>query len=159
MKIKLIGLAMLIALTITMLSGCGNSRTVQSVDLSRITFDGVSVGSSFEQVDPANYTIKTNVSNQYTYNFEEWSLSVDDGIITEIMASFGLVNISVNGKEGCYSIDDLTDILGERNKSSWFDKEQGLMQVQYFDPENELQCSFVYDKNGKNLVWGIMQEY
>lgn len=147
---------LLLILTILALSACSNN--VQSVDLSQITFDGVSVGNNFEQIEAEKYTPKSNVSNQYDYNYEEWRLSVENSTITEIMASFGQVSISINGKEDCSSIDDIINTLGENYNSSWYDKEQSLMQVQYFDNENGFQCSFVYNKNSNSLVWGIMRE-
>lgn len=92
-----------------------------------------------------------------TYNYEEWRISVDNDIITEITASFELVNISVNGKENCSSVDDIINILGKGYNSSWYDKEQGLMQIRYSDEESGIQCKFVYDKNSNNLVWAIVQ--
>lgn len=145
----------LLILTVLALSACNNK--VQSVDLSQITFDGISIGDNFEQVETEKYTVKSNVSTQYTHNYEEWRLSVADGTITGIMASYGQVSISINGKEDWNSVGDVTNILGENYNSSWYDREQGLMQIQYFDEENEIQCAFVYGRNSNNLVWVIMQ--
>ena len=146
----------LIALIVFVFSACGTD--IQSVDLSQITFDGVAVGDSIDQVETEKYTEKSNVKNDFTYNFEEWSLLAKDGTITEIKASFGEVTVSINETENCTSVDDITSALGENCKSSWYDKEQGLMQLEYSDKENGLKCSFVYDKNGNNIVWGIMQK-
>ena len=148
-------LVILLLFTPLILSSC--SSDIPSVDLSRITFGGVSVGDRFEQMKAAQYTEKTNASTHYNYNYEELSFSVDNEIISEIMASFGLANISVNGKMNCRSVDDIIAVLGKNYRSSWYDKEQSLMQIQYFDRENGLECAFVYDKNGGNLVWGIME--
>lgn len=148
-------LVVLLVLIMLVLSACGSN--VQSIDLSRITFDDVSIGDNFDQIETDKYITKTNLSTQYTYNYEEWRISVDQSVITEIMASFGQINISVNGKEDCRVADDIIDTLGEDYNSSWYDKEQSLMQLQYFDKENRLQCSFVYDKNSNRLVWVIMQ--
>lgn len=143
-------------LTVLTLSACGNK--VQSVDLSYITFDGASIGDAFEQIETEKYTVSTRYPERYnTYNYEEWRICVENGVITEIIASFGHVSISINGKEGCGSVDDIINILGENYNSSWYDKEQSLMQIQYFDKENGIQCVFVYDKNSNKLVWGIMQ--
>lgn len=158
LRTKLIVLIVLIALASTVLSACANRSSVQSVNLSGITFDGISTGSELDRIDLEKYTVKTNASDQYGYNFEELSFSVDNGLVTEIKASFGALSISINGKEDCASIDDVTGVLGESYQSSWYDREQGLIQVQYFDKENGIQCAFIYDKNGKNLVWGIIQE-
>lgn len=148
-------LVTLLASAMLILSACGSN--VPSVDLSRITFDDVSIGDNFDQIETDKYITKTNLSTQYTYNYEEWRISVDQSVITEIMASFGQINISVNGKEDCRVADDIIDTLGEDYNSSWYDKEQSLMHLQYFDKENRLQCSFVYDKNSNRLVWVIMQ--
>lgn len=148
-------LVVLLVLIMLVLSACGSN--VQSIDLSRITFDDVSIGDNFDQIETDKYIAKTNLSTQYTYNYEEWRISVDQSVITEIMASFGQINISVNGKEDCRVAADIIDTLGEDYNSSWYDKEQSLMQLQYFDQENRLQCSFVYDKNSNRLVWVIMQ--
>ena len=142
-------------LTILALSSCGSK--VPSVDLSKVTFDGISVGDNFERIDTDKYTVKQNASTDYTYNYEEWRISVDNGAITEIMASFGQVSISINGKEDCSSVDDIIAVLGENHRSSWYDREQSLRQIQYFDKENGLRGTFVYDKNSNKLVWGIMQ--
>lgn len=146
-------LGLLLMLIVLALSSCGNN--VQSVDLSQVTFEGVSVGGSFGLIDTDKYTVKQNASSDYTYNYEEWRISVDNGVITEIMASFGQVYISINGKEDCRSVDNIIAILGESYNSSWYDREQSLRQIQYFDEENGIQCTFVYDKNSSNLVWGI----
>ena len=142
-------------LTILALSSCGSN--VPSVDLSKVTFDGISVGDNFEQIDTDKYTVKQNASTDYTYNYEEWRISVDDSTITEMMASFGQVSISINGNEYCGSVDDIIAVLGENYRSSWYDREQSLRQIQYFDKENGLRGTFVYDKNSNKLVWGIMQ--
>ena len=139
------------------ISLCACHKNIQSADLSHITFDGVSIGDRFDQVERSRYTVKSNVSDAYTYNYEEWRLSVEDGIITEIMASFGQICISVNGSENCRSIDDITKILGENHDWSWYDREQGLRQLQYVDEENGLQCSFAYAGNSKELVWVIVR--
>ena len=149
-------LVVLFVLTALSLSACGNE--VQSVDLSQIVFDGVSIGDTFEQIETDKYTVSTRYpESDNTYNYEEWRISVDNDAITEIIASFGQVSISINGKEDCSSVDDIINILGENYNSSWYDKEQSLMQIQYFDKENGIQCVFVYDKNSNKLVWGIMQ--
>lgn len=149
-------LVVLFVLTALSLSACGNE--VQSVDLSQIVFDGVSIGDTFEQIETDKYTVSTRYpESDNTYNYEEWRISVDNGAITEIIASFGQVSISINGKEDCNSVDDVITVLGENYNSSWYDKEQSLMQIQYFDKENGIQCVFVYDKNSNKLVWGIMQ--
>ena len=146
----------LFALTVLTLSACSNE--VQSVDLSQITFDGVFIGDTFEQIETEKYTISTRYpESDNTYNYEEWRISVDNDAITKIIASFGQVSISINGKEDCSSVDDIINILGENYNSSWYDKEQSLMQIQYSDKENAVRCIFVYDKNSNNLVWGIMQ--
>lgn len=149
-------LIVLFALTVLSLSACGNE--VQPIDLSQITFDGVSIGDIFEQIDTDKYSVSTRYpESDNTYNYEEWRISVDNDAITEIIASFGQVSISINGKEDCSSVDDVITVLGENYNSSWYDKEQSLMQIQYFDKENGIQCVFVYDKNSNKLVWGIMQ--
>ena len=145
----------LLALAVLVLSTC--TKNIQSADLSHITFNGVSIGDNFEQINTDEYTVKQNVSNHYAYNFEEWRISIDNGIITDIMASFGQASISINGKENCGSIDEIIAILGEKYNSSWYDREQSLMQIQYSDKDNGIRCAFVYDKNSDNLVWGIMQ--
>lgn len=138
------------------LSSCTND--IQSIDLSQITFDGISIGDDFEQIETDKYTPKDNASGSYNHNYEELRFSVDNGSIIEILASFNQVSISINGKEDCHSVDDIINTLGEDYNSSWYDKEQSLMQIRYSDKENGLQCVFVYDKNSNNLVWGIMQE-
>ena len=148
-------LGVLLIFTVLALSSCGND--VQSVDLSQVTFEGVSVGDNFEQIDTDKYTVKQNASSDYTYNYEEWRISVDNGAITEIMASFGQVSISINGKEDCRSVDDIISVLGENYRSSWYDREQSLRQIQYSDKENGIQCAFVYDKNSSDLVWAIVK--
>ena len=148
-------LVLLFSLTILALSSCAN--TAQSVDLTQVTFEGVSVGDNFDQIDTEKYTVKQNASNDYTHNFEEWRISVDDNKIIQIMASFGQVRISINGCKEFHSVDDIIAVLGENYHSSWYDREQSLKQVQYFDEENEIQCTFVYDKNSSNLVWGIVK--
>ena len=122
-----------------------------------MTFDGVSVGDSFGQIETEKYTVKSNVPSQYTYNYEEWRLSVEDSTITAIMASFGQVSISINGNEDCSSVDNVINVLGDNFSSTWYDKEQGLMQLQYLDQENGIQCAFVYNKYSNDLVWGIVK--
>ena len=142
-------------LTMLTLSACGSN--IQSTDLTNITFDGVSVGNSFEQVETDKYTPTTRYpESDNTYNYEEWRVSVTDNMITEITASFEQISISVDGKEGCHSVDDVINILGDSYNSSWYDKEQSLMQIQYSDIKNGLQCVFVYDKNSGGLIWGII---
>ena len=141
---------------ILLFSACGGN--ILSVDLSQITFDGVSVGDSLEALDSNRYTVKENVSDRYTYNFEECRVSAEGGIITEIMATFGEMTISINGKEDYRTADDIIQVLGDNNCSSWYDREQSLMQIQYRDEEHGLECAFVYDKNGNSLVWGILKK-
>ena len=143
-------------LVFSMLSACGNS--VPSVDLSEISFDEISVGDEFAQVETGRYHEKNSVSNQYTYNYEEWRLSVAEGVITEIMATFSQIDISINGRNDCSAVDDVTAVLGEDCTSSWYDREQSLMQLQYFDKEHGLQCSFIYNKHSETLVWAILQK-
>ena len=120
---------LLVLLSAVGLSAC--SSNVQSTDLSKVKIDGISIGDSFDQVKTEKYTVKTNVSNHYTYNYEEWRLSVKDGIIIDILASFDQISVSINGKENCSTVDDIIKALGNNYNSSWYDKEQGLMQIQY----------------------------
>ena len=143
---------------LTMLSFSSCANKAQSVDLSQVSFEGLTIGDNLGQIDLDKYTEKHNVSDHYTYNFEEWRISVGNSAITEMMASFDQVSISVNGKEDCYTVDDIIDALGTSYRSSWYDREQSLMQLQYFDKEKGIQCSFIYDKNSNSLVWGIMQK-
>lgn len=143
-------------LTMFVLSACGSN--IQSVDLSQIFFDGVSIGDSFEQIETDNYTPTTRYpEDDNTYSYEEWRIFVTDDTITEIIASFGQINILINGKEDCTSVNDIVSVLGENYNSSWYDKEQSLMQMQYSDKSNKIQCIFVYDKNSNNLIWGIIK--
>ena len=144
----------LLAVALLALTACEND--VPSADLSRIAFDGVSVGDPLELLETDRYTVKENLSNQYTYNYEECRISAEGGIITGIMASFGQVTVSVNGTEDCRTANDIIGVLGENYRSSWYDREQSLMQIQYSDTEHGLECAFVYDKNANSLVWGII---
>ena len=153
---KKIFLSLFVVLTMLALSACAND--IQSTDLSRIMFDRVSVGDAFEQIKTDKYTLSTRYpEDDNTYNYEEWRVSVDGDIIAKITASFETITISVNGRENCRSIDDIISILGKNYDSYWYDKEQGLMQIEYWDKENKMQCIFVYDKNSSELVLGIMQ--
>ena len=68
-----------------------------SADLSQITFDGKTIGDTLEQAELAKYTPKTNLSSEYSHNYEEWRLTIADDKITEIMATFGEIEISING--------------------------------------------------------------
>ena len=147
---------LLLAVSLLALSACGND--VPSVDLSQIAFDGVTAGDPLELLDTDRYTVKENVSDRYTYNYEECRISADDGVITEIMATFGKMIISINEIEDFRTVDDIIGVLGENYRSSWYDREQSLMQVQYSDREHCLECAFVYDKSGNALVWGIMKK-
>ena len=136
-------------------AACGSN--VLSTNLSQITFDSVTVGDSLGQLDTSRYTVKENVSDRYTYNYEECRVSEQNGIITEIMATFGAMTVSINGTEDCHTVDDIIGVLGENYHSSWYDREQSLMQIRYSDRDHGLECAFVYNKNSSSLVWAIMK--
>ena len=147
--------AVLLLLTFLPLSAC--SSDVPSTDLSQVAFDGITVGDPLELLETDRYTVKENVSDRYTYNFEECRVSEKNGIITELMATFGAMTVSINGTEDCHTVDDIIGVLGENYHSSWYDREQSLMQIQYSDREHRLECAFVYNKNSNSLVWAIMK--
>ena len=150
-------LTALFVLTMLLFAACGND--VPSVDLSQITFDGVTVGDDFNKIETEKYTPSDRYpESENLYAFEEWRVRVDGDLITEITASYPLIDISVNGKKDCFALEDVTNILGDGYVSSWYDREQSLMQIEYADKENALKCAFVYDKNGGNLVFAIMQK-
>lgn len=70
----------LIIIVLFALSSCAGD--MQSIDLSHITFDGVSVGDSFCQIDTGKYTVSTRYPEaDNAYNYEEWRITVDGGII------------------------------------------------------------------------------
>lgn len=143
--------------TLLAFSSCADD--MQSIDLSHITFDGVSVGDRFNRINTGNYTVSTRYpEDENTYNYEEWRISVDRGIITKITASFGAIHISVNGREDCDNIADIVRVLGEEYHASDYDAEQGLMQLRYRDKMHGIQCRFVFDKNTDLLVWGIAEK-
>ena len=139
----------------TVFAACDSN--VLSTNLSQITFDSVTVGDSLKQLDTSRYTVKENVSDRYTYNYEECRVSEQNGIITELMATFGAMTVSINGTEDCHTVDDIIGVLGENYHSSWYDREQSLMQIRYSDRDHGLECAFVYNKNSSSLVWAIMK--
>lgn len=53
---------------------------------------------------------------------------------------------------------DIIDILGKEYHSSYYDEEQGLMQLRYRDKRHGIQCMFVYDRRTDLLVWGIAEK-
>ena len=124
-------------------------------DLSQITFDGKTIGDTLEQTELAKYTPKTNLPSGYSHNYEEWRLTIADDKITEIMATFGEIEISINGKTNFTTIDDIISDLGWNYQSSWYDREQGLEQIEYTDEDNHLRAAFIYNKNSNQLVWLI----
>ena len=125
---------MWIVFTLLALSSCADD--MQSIDLSHITFDGISVGDCFNRVETGNYGINP-LSGKRKYE---------------------AIDIAVNGKEDCDSIADIVRVLGTEYHSSDYDAEQGLMQLRYRDKTHGIQCRFVFNRNTDLLVWGIAEK-
>lgn len=153
---KRILFSLLLFLTLC-LCGC-QQKNVPSTNLSQIMVDDFTVGFSFSEVETENYT----VSNRYkesegVYNFEECRIETTNGIVTKITANVSDVQIIISRQEKLSSYDDILSLLGENNSTSWYDREQNLKQIQYFDYENHITCSFVYNNYNRELIWIILE--
>lgn len=137
-------------------SACG--QNISSVPLTEITLDGVVIGDNFENISTDKYTLSDRFPEQEnTVNYEEWRITIKDGIITKIDADFEDITISINSYEECQTVDDVIAILGNSYISKWYDKEQKLRKIVYIDNENLLQAAIVYNSSDKQLVRVILE--
>jgi hypothetical protein len=138
------------------LTACNSN--IDTTDLSSIKIDDIRAGESIFDVNLEGYTKSERFTEKEdTNNFEELRITTNkDGIITQIHANNNDTKLLINDKEGFKDIDDITSVLGENYKNGWYDREQSLKENKYIDYENKLEASFVYDDNGRNLVWIIL---
>ena len=158
-EVKLFALCLVIIVVLSVCNGVKPDETRQSVDLSQISLDGIQIGNPVSKIDRDKYTssdrfrLKAN-----TINFEEWRITYDKNqVICGIHANFSSINISVNSNTDLVSIDDVLGILGEDSERDWYDREQGLKHITYYDVNNALQAVFVYSDYNGDLVWVIIE--
>lgn len=137
-------------------SACG--QNISSVPLTGITLDGVVIGDNFENISTEKYTLSDRFPEQEnTVNYEEWRITIEEGMIAKIDADFEDITVSINSYEECRTVDDVIAILGDSYISKWYDKEQKLRKIVYIDSENLLQATIVYNSSNKQLVRVLLE--
>jgi hypothetical protein len=153
-----IGVVLILLGMILGLTACNSN--ISTTNLTSIKIDNMQVGEYISDVDLEKYTTSDRFTDkENTYNFEEIKIETDEsGIITQIHANNVDTELLINDVEGFKDIEDITTVLDENYKSSWYDREQGLKENKYMDLENKIEASFIYDNTGKNLVWTILSK-
>ena len=137
------------------------NRNIPSTDLTSIKIDDIEVGEPLSDIELGKYTEPDRfIEKENTYNFEEIKIETDDdGIIIQIKANIHDTRVLIDDREVVNSIGEITSVLGENYKNGWYNREQSLKENKYIDSENKLEASFVYDDNGRNLVWIILNKF
>ena len=156
-KLHLIAMS---ALMIYSLSLCAQTEE-RNVDLSTVRLDGISIGDNIDAVMDSNYTktnrFPINAGNE-TISYEEWRITISDDVIIKIDANvYDGVHLSI-GDMDCKKVDEVIDILGDRYRKGWYDREQQLEELVYLDQDHKVQVSFIYSCSSEQLVYVVIRD-
>ncbi|GHV02187.1 hypothetical protein FACS1894211_13150 [Clostridia bacterium] len=145
---KFITLTLALALALGLV-GCGQPIKINSgtatADLSQITLVDLIIGDNINGVDLTQFS-NDNHNESWTYSFDEVYIKTDaSGVITKLQSPYD------------YSVAEVKEKYGE-SKDYVFDSDQRLRAFSYADKTNALAFTVVYEENGGEIVWVILEK-
>lgn len=138
-------------------------------DFSRLKINDISLGQNEQDLHTELYTpVPSNTSLKYQHQFEELSYQTNpEGRIvafnSQVYSTGAYIPYFKVDQEERFSpfvlksITDLEGLLGKQ-KSTWYDREQKLKSVTYYDTINEIALMAIYSTQDEKLVW-LQVEY
>ncbi len=135
-------------------------KKIASTNLSNVFIDGIKTGDNIEEIDLTKYKVDNSLkSEENTLHYEQLSITFNNKIITKITGRVYQNDILTINNVKCKNTQDIINILGNEYSSGWYNIEQRLKNLIFYDYNNKLKVTFVYESTTNNLVWVIIENY